>query len=287
MSRRLRLTKFRDLSLEDPFFDSLKLGYNEFPRWFASKADEDVYVVDDEHELSGMLYLKREDGVVDDVSPPLPNRRWLKVGTLKIVGRGTRLGERVLKKVFDTALSEGAEAIYVTVFDVHEDLMALFERYGFEQVATKTTDNGTELVLARSLTDYSGNLISDYPLIHVANCNFWLLAIYPEYHTRLLPDSILNNEPREIVRDVSHSNTIHKVYISGLALTRMQRGDVVVFYRTGDNQGPAFYRSVVTSLCVVEEVRRKRDFANVDEFLAYASPRSVFTEEHHEPIEYR
>lgn len=45
MGRRLHLTKFRELSLADPFFDSLKAGYREFPDWFARKADEDVYVV--------------------------------------------------------------------------------------------------------------------------------------------------------------------------------------------------------------------------------------------------
>jgi len=131
----------------------------------------------------------------------------------------------------------------------------------------------------RSLTELSGDSIGDYPFIHTAGHRAWLLAIYPQYHTRLLPDSILNNEEREIVQDVSYSNTIHKVYISGLALSRMSRGDIVIFYRTSDHQAPAYYRSVVTSICVVEEVRRRRDFVNVDEFLRYTQPRSVFTEE--------
>jgi hypothetical protein len=62
VSRSLRLTKFRELSLDDPFFDSLKAGYEEFPDWFLRKADEDLYVVDDDDELSGMLYLKQEEG---------------------------------------------------------------------------------------------------------------------------------------------------------------------------------------------------------------------------------
>jgi len=53
---------------------------------------------------------------------------------------------------------------------------------------------------------------------------------------------------------------------------------VVIFYRTNDEKGPAHYRSVVTSICVVEEVRRKRDFASVEDFIAYARPRSVFSE---------
>lgn len=279
MSRRLRLTKFRDLSIDDPFFDSLKAGYAEFTDWFFGKADEDLYVVDDGAELSGMIYLKREDGAVNDVEPPLPAKAWLKVGTLKIVPRGTKLGERIIKKIFDTALDRGADGIYVTIFEVHDSLISLFERYGFQRTATKTTQNGTELVLTRSLTDLTGDPLRDYPFIHTAGRSYWLLAIYPEYHTRLLPDSILRNEAQEIVQDVSHSNTIHKVYISGLSLQRMAPGDVVVFYRTTDRQGHAHYRSVVTSVCVVEEVRTKRDFVDVEAFLDYTRPRSVFTED--------
>lgn len=279
MTRRLVLTKFRDLSPDDAFFDSLKESYREFPQWFASKLDEDVYaVIDDRAELSGMLYLKREDGPVVDVHPSLPSRKWLKVGTLKIIGRGTKLGERIIKKILDTAIGGDADAVYVTVFDIHNDLLALFHRYGFRIVGTKTTENGVENVLTRSLDDFKGHIVEDYPFIHTAGRQAWLLAIYPEYHSRLLPDSILNNESREIIRDVSHTNTIHKVYISGLSLTRMSRGDIVVFYRTTDKKGPAYFRSVVTSLCVVEEVRQKRDFVDVEDFLNYTRPRSVFTE---------
>jgi L-amino acid N-acyltransferase YncA len=279
LSRRLCLTKFRELSLADPFFDSLKANYTGFAQWFKSKADEDLYVVDDDGRLSGMIYLKAENGPVVDVHPPLPTARWLKVGTLKIEGRGTKLGERVLKKILDTAIDESMDGIYITVFELHEELIRLFLRYGFKHYATKTTSDGTELVLVRQLDELTGDLIGDYPFLHTAGRNAWLLAVYPEYHTQLLPDSILNNEPSEIVRDVSHTNTIHKAYIGRIPLTRMSRGDVVVIYRTCDNQGPAFYRSVATSICVVEEVRRKRDFPDVEAFLAYASPHSVFSEE--------
>ncbi|MFC5356389.1 hypothetical protein [Azospirillum himalayense] len=278
MSRKLRLTKFRDVSLDDPFFDSLKTGYEEFPRWFTSKADEDLYVVDDGTRLSGMLYLKREDGPVTDIEPNLPDRAWLKVGTLKIVGKGTKLGERVLKKVFDTAISLSVDGIYVTVFEVHSKLIKLFKRYGFVKYAEKTTTNGTEQVLVRSLTDFTGHIVRDYPFIHTTGKCAWLLAVYPEYHSRLLPDSILNNEPIEIIQDVSHTNTIHKIYIGKLSLSRMAPGDAVIIYRTSDGLAPARYRSVATSVCVVEEVRKKKDFATADDYVAYCKPHSVFSE---------
>lgn len=280
MTRQIRLTKFRDLDINDSFFDSLKEAYVEFPQWFARKRDEDVYVVDTNGAtLSGFLYLKIEHDAVRDVTPSLPRRRWLKVGTLKVVGMGTKLGERVLKKILDTAISENAYGIYVTVFEEHSKLIALFKRYGFVEHGTKTSQNGTEIVLVRRLNNLVGDTRKDYPFVHSSAVRFWLLAVYPGYHTRLLPDSILNNEPREIVEDVSYANTIHKAYIAKLSLTRMSPGDVVVFYRTSDKKAPAYYRSVVTSVCVVEEVRSKRDFSSWEEYLRYALPSTVFTRE--------
>jgi hypothetical protein len=273
------LTKFCELSLADPFFDSLKAQYPAtFEDWFKKKANEELYIViDGDSSLSGMIYLKNENGPIEDVEPPLPDGKWLKVGTLKIEGRGTKLGERVVKKIFDTAISNGNSGIYITVFEMHSDLIGLFERYGFSRRSIKTSPDGIELVLVRQLNKFTGDIISDYPFIHTCGHKAWLLAVYPEYHSQLLPDSILNNEPKEIVRDVSHTNTIHKAYIGRVPLNRMACGDIITIYRTTDNQGPAFYRSVATSLCVVEEVRSKEDFASADHFIAYVAPHSVFT----------
>ena len=152
-------------------------------------------------------------------------------------------------------------------------------RTGGQLIVDCLEANGVERVYIRSLTQHELDPLKRYPFISAEGRKFWLLAIYPEYHSRLLPDSILNNEPREIVEDVSYANTIHKVYISGLALQRMSPGDPVIFYRTSDIPGLARKRSVVTSVCVIEEVRQRRDFADLNAFLTYTKPRSVFTDE--------
>jgi hypothetical protein len=122
-------------------------------------------------------------------------------------------------------------------------------------------------------------VLGDYPLVHVAGRAFWLLAIYPEYHSNLFPDSILNTESPDILKDVSHTNTIHKVYVGGVPLTRMKPGDVVVPYRTTDIPGRARYRSVATSVCVVEEVRSRKQLGGADALVAFAEEHSVFEEQ--------
>jgi len=282
MAQTLRPTKFKHVNLDDPFFKSLKDQYAEFSAWFARKLEEPVYVVDDDDDddgaIRGFLYLKIEDGPIGDVAPPLPSKRRLKVGTLKVEARGTKIGERIIKRIFDHAVAEKALEVYVTVFDTHERLINLFKRYGFIEKGTKKTANGTELVLLKSLEFSSGDIIEDYPRLHTRGRPKWLLAIHPEYHTKLLADSVLRTEDPADEQDVPHSNSIHKVYVAGLALTRMKRGDLVVMYRTTDGKGPARFRSVATSVCVVEETRSRSSFIDEDDFVKFASVNSVFSE---------
>lgn len=273
--------KFSEIDLSDLFFDSLKSDYEEFEDWFGRKANECAYVFyRDDGAIDGFLYLKIEKGAVDDVSPPLPPATRVKVGTLKINPHGTRLGERFLKKIFDHAIVRQVSEIYVTSFAKHQALVALFQRYGFVQQATKTTANGLELVLVKNMHEVSNDVLMSYPLVQVAGRSIYLLSLYPKWHTRLLPDSILKNEDASIVQDVSHTNSIHKVYLAGMrGMENLRPGDVILIYRTGDGAGPAHYRSVATSVCVLEEYRSIHSFSSRTDFLAYCSSYSVFTEQ--------
>ncbi|MFT0891202.1 N-acetyltransferase [Pseudochelatococcus sp. G4_1912] len=281
MGQTLRPTKFKDVDLNDKFFDSLKAQYKEFSDWFARKATEPVYVIDGNpgQGIRGFLYMKVETGKISDVHPPLPAKRRLKVGTLKVNARGTKLGERIIKRIFDHAIFEKASEVYVTVFDTHVSLVNLFKRYGFEQKGVKSTPNGEELVLLRSFESLAHDIVKDYPLMQTAGKSKWLLAIKPEFHTDLLPDSILKTEDPASEDDVPHTNTIHKVYIAGLSLNRMKRGDLVVIYRTTDIQGKAYFRSVATSVCVVEETYSRKHFKDADTFVSFAKDHSVFSEQ--------
>lgn len=270
---------FSEIDLSDPFFNSLKADYVEFPAWFAKKADDKAYVFrNNAGQIDGFLYLKIEDGALLDVTPPLSSAKRLKVGTLKINPHGTRLGERFIKKVIDHALVNEVDEAYVTVFEKHEALITLLEKYGFRATASKTTENGTELVLVKTMNLMSRSALARYPLVKLGQQAIYLLSLYPQWHTRLLPDSILQREDASIIQDISHTNSIHKVYLARMdGLAAVKEGDVLLIYRTSDGQGPARYRSVVTSVCVVEEYRNINTFRNKEEFLRYCQPYSVFT----------
>ncbi len=112
---------------------------------------------------------------------------------------------------------ENADYMYVTIFEKHHSLISLFERYGFIKYGTKNGNNGSEIVYVRTLKNITGNIVKDFPHFSLRDRKYYLLAIYPEFHSAFLPDSILNNENHDIVQDVSHTNSIHKIYISGIS----------------------------------------------------------------------
>lgn len=275
----LKYISFRDFDHNDAFFSSLKQNYREFGDWLAKKANNNdfAYVLYGEGGIDGFMYLKVED-VVNDVTPPLPQGRHLKIGTFKFNARGTLRGQRFLKKAFDFAVKEKVDDIYVTVFAEHESLISMFKTYGFQVHGVKETPNGTEYVFTRNLHTITGDILKDYPIVVARDKQKYMLGIYPEFHTRLFPDSILKNENSNIVEDVSHANSIHKVYLCAMrGVMNMHRGDVMLIYRTSDNQGPARHRAVTTSVCVIEEVKNIREFSSLEEFLYYCSKFSIFT----------
>ena len=272
---------FSQINLSDPFFDSLRNSYPGFDEWFLRKANESAYVViSDRGEIQAFLYLKVENGTIKDIDPPLNTSTCLKVGTFKINAKGTRLGERFVKKIFDHAIVNNIKYVYVTVFEEHEILISILKRYGFFDYGTKTSLGGVEKVFLKDFNKVSGNTLVDYPVIDSRATSKWLLAIYPEWHTRLFPDSILRTEDTSIIKDISHTNSIHKIYIAWMKdMNQIKGGDTIVIYRTKEEGKSAEYSAVATSLCVVEDINPGTSFTSESDFTNYCKNYSVFTED--------
>lgn len=280
----IQLQPFSAINLADPFFDSLKAAYPDFSVWYNRKAAEGAlaYVFHDgDGRVTDFLYLKIETEAVADVVPVLPARRRLKVGTFKLLSRGTRRGERFMKKIMDRAMAEDVDEVYVTIFPTAEleYLITFFGRFGFVTKAKKPHSVGaSEVVLVKDMRATKGDILKDYPRMETSGRQKWLLAIEPRWHTLLFPDSILNNESYDMVQDMTPTNGVFKAYISWNAdCLQMRRGDSVVIYRMTDNAGPARYRSVATTVCSVDEVKSWANFRDVEEFLDYTKY-SVFSE---------
>ncbi len=280
----VKKTHFGGVNLRDKFFDSFRSEYRDFDRWFNRKADEVAYSCTDEGgHIVAFLYVKREgvDENYSDISPPFGKANRLKIGTLKVSANGHKLGERLLKIIFDNAFLYGVDEIYVTAFGrstEQERLLSLLGEWGFNQHGTKTTSNGVEQVWVRNFRPAfdMADPRRSYPYISTQTRQF-IVPIYPSYHTELLPDSILNTEsPADFIESKPNRNAISKVYVSRSIERELRPGDVIVFYRTKSGDAPAHYTSVATTLGIVQEVMD--GFQNKEEFTKACRKRSVFTD---------
>jgi rRNA-processing protein FCF1 len=270
---------FGNINLKDKFFDSLKGDYNGFEKWFNKKSDEIAYISTSNGSIVAFLYLKIEnkDESYPDITPTFTRKKRLKIGTFKVQLNGFKLGERILKMVFDHALLFSVDEIYVTIFPKREGsirLVNLLMDYGFQDYGIKKSSSGIEKVYVRDFSR-KANMTSPqttYPFMS-KNARKFLVPIYPEYHTNLFPDSILSTEsPLDFVELEPFRNAISKVYVSRSFNRDLRSGDIIVFYRTG-----GYHMSVVTTLGIVEKV-----FISIkdeDQFINLCRKRSVFSDE--------
>lgn len=272
-------TLFGEVNLKDPFFDSFREDYSGFDLWFNRKSEEPAYICFEDEKVVAFLYLKTEDQrePYADISPPFRPKKRLKIGTFKVELNGFKLGERFLKIVFDNAIKQRVEEIYVTIFArsaEQERLIKLIEDFGFVRHGNKNNAYGNEQVYVRDMSpriDLAEPCLT-FPFIS-RSARAFLVPIYPEYHTNLLPDSILNTESQyNFIEHEPYRNAIQKVYISRSYFKNVAKGDIIIFYRTG-----GYYKSVITTLGIVENVYTH--IPNEDQFIQLCRKRSVFTDD--------
>ncbi|HKW16023.1 MAG TPA: PIN domain-containing protein [Terriglobales bacterium] len=277
----VRRAHFGDVDLRSAFFDSFRADYGgpAIDSWFNKKADETAYVCYEGESLIAFLYLKVEDQGENysDIKPSFKAARRLKIGTFKVVSNGYKLGERFLKIAFDNAIRQKVEEIYVTVFPRTIDqqrLIGLLQDFGFNEYGKKINVYGEENVYSRDMRPRFnvGDPKLTFPYIS-RSARAFIVPIRPQYHTTLLPDSILRTEsPNDFVEQEPHRNAIRKVYVSRSYFRSLHRGDTIVFYRTG-----GYYKSVVTTLGIVDGVYVR--IMNEEHFISLCRKRSVFSDE--------
>lgn len=274
---------FGAVDIKDVFFDSFRVAYPGFDKWFMSKCDEEAYICKDNYgKILGFLYLKTEDVSENysDIFPVFSPKRRLKVGTFKVESTGFRLGERFIKIIFDNAIQRKVEEIYITMFTDREELSALYDlvvRWGFSKHGVKSANGKEETVLVKLIGTYLSELSprENFPNIKF-DCNKFILPIYPQYHTTLLPDSKLNNENEiDFLGREPHRYALQKVYISWATDNGAKPGDLILFYRTGPDGSIKKYTSVLSTVAMVEEINS--NIKSEEELLSICQNRSVFS----------
>ena len=276
---------FAEVDINDTFFDSFREDYAEFNNWFKSKFDKVCYVCYSDDSLTAFLYIKVEDETENylEIKPVFQKKKRLKIGTLKVVDNGYKIGERFLKIVFDNAIQYKVDEIYVTIFDKRpeqDQLIAMLKDWGFTKHGMKTTKNGDEIVLTRLFgktfpVDIKNPKLS-FPFFS-RKTKKYIIKIEPQYHTELFPDSINTREDKtKYTENEPHRNRISKIYISHSRDRHLQSGDIIIVYRIGETQ-PKKYSSTVTSICIVEQVIT--NFSSFEDFFKVCNRRTMFKKE--------
>ena len=273
------------LALNDPIFDSLKRDYPEFEEWFRKKSREHrkCYVSYRTDGSLGSLLIYKFEGEKIDSIPPLPRKKRLKIATLKVTHVGNKIGELLLKISFDLAISEGCDEVFLTHFTEKNDrLVELITKYGFLKAGVNS--RGEEIYVKKLVPEISD--IAGIPPVEIfkrfypsfydgVSVKKWIIPIQPEFHTRLFTDygmrqTMLFEHAGEFVIE---GNTIKKAYLSHSRIRQLKPGDIVLFYRSKDEQA-------LTSLGVIEEVRT--GLTKTDEIIRAVGRRTVYT---HDEIE--
>ncbi|MFX1477156.1 MAG: hypothetical protein ACFFCI_03390 [Promethearchaeota archaeon] len=281
----LHKTFMANLDINDPIFNSLRKDYPEFNDWYAKKARigrEGWVYIRNNGFLGALLLYKIEDDIIQS-EPPLTRKRRLKISTMKVSYVGHKIGELFLKLSFEYALKNNLSEIYLTHFTKENDfLVDLIEEYGFTKVSIikhNWTDIPEDVFLKKIKIEKEDiqNLTpievakTFYPNLYDGNeVKKYIIPIQPLYFNRLFTDF-----PRRQTRINEHmgqfiieGNTIKKAYLSHSPSTKMNVGDILLFYRSEDIKS-------ILSVGVIENI--KYDMKDPNEILSIVGKRTVYS----------
>lgn len=257
-----------ELDTTDPIFNSLRVDYTGFDDWLAKcKRDHrEAYVVTAaDGELAGIAILKREDSLPDGKVGKV-----LKICTFKVSesSGGNRIGELLLKPVFEYAKVNNYDYTYFTVFAKQTQLTDFAHDFGFFNIENR--DSSKEIALCKSLKFTDDDAAGMSPLdLHIrfgpcvtsfnGNSSF-VIPIKPVFHISLFPE--LGPRPGNFfsLPPKPCGNAIRKAYLCKAPIKKVKTGDNIFFYRSTDV-------SALTCLGIVEGTLRSSDPDTIAQFV--------------------
>lgn len=249
-------TLFNQIKINDPFFDTLKADYPEFPEWFDKKsnANEKAFIYQVNSQIKAFLYLKDEYEEIELTDKTLPKKKRLKIGTLKLSqdNRGLRLGEGALGIALWRWQEKKYDEIYLTTFLKQQNIIGLVEKYGFKNIGKNI--RGEEIYLkSKALLDYTSPYLS-FPFINPNIEKSGILPINDHFHDKLFVYSQLRQNNIE-VEEITAGNGITKIYIATpYDSLSYNIGEPLFVYRIHTGKGQKTYISAITSFVTVADI---------------------------------
>jgi rRNA-processing protein FCF1 len=270
-----------DVDVKDKIFDSLRTEYPGFNTWFQKKQREGRrcwvnYQADG--GVGAILIYKIEDEDVLDMDPPLPKNKRVKICTMKVEHTGQKIGELFIKLSHDLAIKNRIEEIYLTHYTLpaSDYLVDLISDWGFHKVGVKK--NKEDVYLKKLIYDpaiLSKDKFQQIPKVFYPTTydgpkvSKFIIPIQPQFHDRLFVD--FQNRQTALTEFagefISEGNTIKKAYLCNTSTKRMKPGDIILFYRSGDQ--------LVTSIGTIDEIYY--NMTNPNEIFSRVAKRTVYS----------
>ncbi len=243
------------------FFDSLRRGYAPFDSWFEAKAQEGrrAWVNWEPENVLGGICVYAEQSNERITEDMILRGAALKLATFKVgeTSRGKKIGELFLKAAFRYATTNRLENIFIHGdVDQHHFLFEMLEDFGFTHVGSHPGSGGRDAVyLKRHPVTPPDDDLSHFEYLrryfphfrHDADINKYIVPIKPEYHRILFPDYDSPADRQLVLFRPSNTagNAIKMAYLCHAQTKRIDPGDVVLFFRSGDERA-------ITSIGVAE-----------------------------------
>lgn len=273
-----------DLDLNDPIFDSLKKDY-DFEIWFnkiSKEGRECFYSKINDGKLGAIMIYKFEEEPIPS-NPPYPSQKRLKIATLKVSKEGHKIGELLLKVAFNIAAENNLSEIYLTHFTEKEDkLVFLISHFGFKHAGILPENNNEDVYIkklypgADAYNKLTPLKISEdyYPSFYDGDkVRKFVIPIRPEYHNRLFTDFYIGGHRQATIAEIGgefivEGNTIKKAYLTNSGIQKLKKGDIILFYRSGDLKA-------ITSLGIIDDVCYS--LSDSEEIMKIIGKRSVYS----------
>ena len=266
--------------LDSALFDSLRANYDtperSFNKWFHDKAQtgRKAWIA---RTAQGSIeavciYTMQTNEVINDAKESLQGLS-LKLCTFKVGEqiRGRKIGELFLKAAFRFATDNRCENIFVHTSGDQFYLLELLSDFGFQRRGMY----GTDIMLVKAHPSLPP--VEDVPALDYAKLYFphyrkdasvqkFLVPIQPQYHQILFPD--LARQGQLFSGNSVAGNAIKQAYLCKAPTNQVKPGDIVLFYRTGDEKA-------VTTLGVVE---RYEVHDNATKIMQIVSRRTVYSQ---------
>lgn len=279
--------KLFECNIYDPFFDSLKEDYPEFEEWFLKKTKngDSAFTYSDDCGLGAFVMLKYDE--CEEIEcldgTKLPARKRLKISTLKLADhvQGNRLGEGAIGIALWKWMESDDDEVYVTVFQKHNKLIDMLEKFGFSNVSKNKRG---ELILLKSKNDIDFSTpYTSFPFVSKTQNEVTLLPIEAEWHDKLFPYSELKNTIQE-TEEFAAANGITKTYICfPYSAPSYKENQPIMIYRKAKEIQNRTYKSVITSYgTIVKFYEIKRDgiaLKSISEFKQIVGNKSVFSDD--------